>query len=296
MKNIVFLIFLECIFSQTTFHFLEQPVDARSLALTNGTSASPSEYLSVNPATVRTESSGIRFSNINFPADIHNYELSFITNMITSVIFGRIKTADYGEFIDGANEETSTAKDIILELGYKSTIKNVISIGIMGGYINSRIAESKSSGIFSNVGIRIRLMDNRLGVGATLTHFGTQLEYYGDTPESFPTAIRTGLYFQPMYLPANLSIDIINYLEGNTQLIGGIEFHPRKNMVFRISSGSYKTDLSTGEFSADFFSGVAIGAGFEFGPIQIDGSVQNLGPAGVITGLTVGWKELTTIQ
>ena len=116
---------------------------------------------------------------------------------------------------------------------------------------------------------------NRLGIGLSLTHFGAQLDYYGETPEPLPTAIRTGTYFKPLHLPASLSFDIINYLEEeNVQFIGAIEFHPQNNLVFRISSGNYKTELSTGEFSADFFSGVAFGVGFEVGSVNIDISTQ----------------------
>lgn len=292
MKHIVFLIFMGLTFPQSTFQILEQPVDARSLALTNGVSASPSDYFTVNPASVKTGISAIRFSRINFPADINNNELSFTTSVKSSTIFGRIKSADYGEFTDGENNETSKADDLILEFGYKTTVSNVISAGISGGYIQSRIADASSSGIFGSFGMRIRMLENRLGIGIALTHFGTQLDYYGSTPEPLPTAFRTGVYFKPLHLPASLSFDIINYLEEeNIQFIGGIEFHPRKNLVFRISSGNFKTELSTGEFSADFFSGVAFGAGFEAGPMIIDLSTGNLGAAGLVTGLSVGLKD-----
>ena len=293
IKKISLIILFTNLFSQSIFQILNQPSDAKTMALLNGASAMPSNIISSNPASIETDIIMLRITQIKLPADIHINEISFINNWKKGAIFGKIKTANYGKIIDGINNNETNANDVAIEIGYKTNYLDLISIGITSGYITSQIAESRSTGIFTNLGMRFHIVENRIGLVASLNNMGTQLVYYENTPEPLPTSFRTGLYFMPLHLPAMFNVDILkNIIEDELQYIGGIEFHPLNNLVLRISSSSLKKELSTGEFYTDFFSGIAMGMGIITGKIEIDLSVHNMGPAGLAMGLTLGWRQL----
>ena len=292
IKKISILILFTNLFSQSVFQFLNQSSDAKTMAFLNGASTMPSNIISANPASVSTEILTFRITQIKLPADININEISFINNWKNGAIFGRIKSANYGKIIDGINNKETDANDVVIEVGYKTNYLNLISIGITSGYLTSQIAEARSTGIFTSIGMRCSFINNRIGVGVSFNNIGTQLDYYNNTPEPLPTMLRMGFYFIPRYIPVTFSFDIIeNTIENESQYIGGIEFHPLNNLVFRISTSNYKKGLSTGEFYTDFFNGIAMGVGFSTGKMEIDFSTHNLGPAGIAMGLTIGWKE-----
>ena len=293
INKISILILFTNLFSQSTFQFLNQSSDAKTMAFSNGASTVSSNMISANPASITTDILTFRITQIKLPADIHINEISVINNWKNGAIFGRIKSANYGKIIDGINNKETNANDVAIEIGYKTNYLNIISIGITSGYINSQIAETRSTGIFTSMGMRCSIINNRIGIGVSFNNIGTQLDYYNNTPEPLPKILRAGLYFIPLYIPATFSIDIINKtIENELQYIGGIEFYPSNNLVFRISTSSLQKGLSTGDFYTDFFSGIATGVGLSTGKMEIDFSIHNLGPAGLAMGLTIGWKYL----
>ena len=287
---IILILITNITFSQSTFHLLDQATDARTLSLTKAITATPSNYININPANINLNVIGLRISNIILPADIQINEVAFTTHIKKIVYIGRVKTADYGLIKDG-NNNISSANDIALEIGFKSTIKNLFSSGITVGIINSKIASKTATGIFSNIGISFKILNNHLGIGMSLNNLGMQIKQYNMTSEPIPSSARIGLFYKPKHLPASLNFDLVNNLNDKLEFIGGIEFKPQNHIIFRISIGDYHSDLSTGEFKLDLINGISFGAGFLINNMSIDYGTQNIGIAGLIHCFSISWNH-----
>ena len=113
-----------------------------------------------------------------------------------------------------------------IEIGQKIEYKELISFGYSIGYLNSSIDQYSSSGIFSNIGLRMDVFNKRLSIGATLNNIGFQLRSYIKNNEFLPTSMRYGISFKPLYFPAYVYIDFIKYSNyENTKLQNGLDFN-----------------------------------------------------------------------
>ena len=173
-------------------------------------------------------------------------------------------------------------------MGYKKELKNIVSVGISGGYLFSSISGYHSQLLYTNIGIRSRMMKKRMGLGFSLENFGVLLNSYTGTNESIPMIFRSALYYRPLYLPVIISADIIRNLNRNVvELAGALEFNPGGRMSIRLGCSSHRIGFLTGDFSSDLFAAVSGGIGFQFPKINLDVGFMNLGAAGYVVGFSI---------
>ena len=280
------------LFGMGAYESLHFPQDTRSLSLHNAASAYDWPLLRNNPAALSLASEKTIYSYLVLPADIHSGEIQQIRRIGTGIYAGKLAYIDYGSIIDGNTNEKTTASDILLEIGYKKEVKNIVSVGIAGGFLMSSISGYHSQLVYTSIGIRSRMMRKRIGFGFSLENVGFLLTSYTDVKESIPAIFRSALYYSPKYLPAIISIDIIRHLDRDTVgLSGGIEFNPGKWLSLRLGCSSHRTGFLTDDFSSNFLADVSGGVGFQFNKMNLDVGFMNLGSAGYVVGFSLSSKR-----
>ena len=288
-SQLIYLLFAGWVFGAGSYEILQFPMDARSLALYNSASAHDGLFLSNNPASLSKRAKGNTYSYFYLPANIHFTGFQNVNHSNSGVRAYKISFMSYGAIIDGETEDKSYAFDILLESGFKKEYKNITSIGISGGYLFSSIVGYQSQLIFSNFGIRSRLLRKRLGVGFSLEDIGFLLKSYTDIKEPIPALFRTALYYKPRYIPLIINGDMVTYLgDGDSfYFSGGIELKPNDSFTLRLGSSSHRSGYMTDDFSSDVIAGFSGGAGFHFINMTLDVGFMNLGPAGFVVGFSL---------
>ena len=283
------LIFGGLLFGAGPYEILLFPHDARSLSLQNSVSAFDNPLLQNNPAALSKRSKGKTYSYFYLPGEIHFTGYQSVHKSNLGIRSTKISIMNYGTFIDSETKNKSYAFDILIETGFKKEYKNITSIGISGGYLFSSIAGYQSQIIFSNFGIRSRLLRKRLGVGLSLENIGFLLKSYTDFKEPIPALFRMALYYKPRYIPLIINGDMVTYLgDGDSfYFSGGIELKPNDSFTLCLGSSSHRSGYLTDDFSSDVIAGFSGGAGFRFINMTLDVGFMNLGPAGFVVGFSL---------
>jgi len=280
------------LFGGSSYDILHLSKDARSLSLHNAASAYDRSLLRNNPAALSVGTERNSYSSLILPSGIYSGEIQRVFEMGSVISAGKLSYISYGTIYDSETKKKTTAYDILLEMGYKKELKNIVSVGISGGYLLSSICGYRSQLLYTNIGIRSRMMRKRLGLGFSLENIGFLITSYTDVKESIPVIFRSAFYYKPKYLPAIISVDIIRNLDrGIIELFGGLEFNPEKRLSIRLGCSSRRTGFLTGDFPSDLLAAVSGGAGFKFNKINLDIGFMNLGAAGYIIGFSISNKR-----
>ena len=284
----IILFIFQFSFSESTFNSLEFASNAAFHALHNGAIASSTKYININPASINIEKQQFEISQLYLPADIKNSSISFSWLRKKKTIFLKINSMNYGSLRDDFNDFEFKANDLYIEVGQKSKYKELFSIGYSLGYIKSSISQYNSSGLYNNFGIRMNVLNKRLSIGATLNHAGFQIKSFINSNEFFPTSLRYGIAFKPLYLPVNIYLDYINHLNyKNKKLQLGFDFFIKEKMNFRLSTINTRQDLKIDQYYKDIFNNISLGLGFIIKNKHFNLSIQNVGPAGMIYGFSI---------
>mgnify|MGYP001454933794 CR=1 FL=1 len=191
------IIAISCVlFASGSYEVLNLSNNARSLALNNTTSAYDEPFMHNNPSALSLRYSGMTYSYLYLPANIHLGEIHHIGQKGKGVRAVKISVLNYGTIIDSKTEAKSYAFDAILEIGFKKELKNIVSIGISGGYLFSSITGFNSQLLFSKMGVRSRLFRKKIGIGISLENIGILLKSYTGFKEPIPTLFRTSFYYE----------------------------------------------------------------------------------------------------
>ena len=279
------------LFAEGSYDILNLPQNARSLALNNTTSANDGSFLQNNPAVLSLRSHGTTYSYFYLPANIHFGGTQYVRKLKAGIMATKLSFLNYGKIVDSKTEEITYAFDLLFEMGYKKEIKNITSIGISGGYIFSSIAGFNSQLLFSNWGIRSKLLKKRFGIGLSLENIGLLVKSYTDVKESIPALFRTSFYYKPIYIPLIISGDIFRQLdEGLFCFSEGLELKPDARFVIRLGGSTNEESRNFEDFTSSFIAGMSIGMGFRFTKMTLDVGLMNLWPAGFIMGFSLTKK------
>ena len=286
--TLVILLFSGLLFGAGSYEILLFPHDARSLSLQNSVSAFDNSLLRNNPAALSMRGRGMVYSYLYLPANIHSGEIQRVRRSGAGISASRISILSYGAIIDSKTEEKTHAFDILLEAGYKKELKNITSVGISGGYLLSSIAGFQSQILFSNFGIRSRMLRRKLGIGLSMENIGFLLKSYTDVKEPIPMLFRMSLYYEPRYIPVIISGNLVKKLDDDTYYFaGGLEFKPQSRLTIRLGNSSHRSGYITDYFSSDVLAGFSGGVGFHLTKMTLDVGFMNMGPAGLVMGFSL---------
>ena len=235
-KLIFSIITLNCLlFASGSYNILLFPQNARSLSLNNTTSAYDGSFLQNNPSILSMSAQGLTYSYFYFPASIHYGVVQHVIKSNAGIMASKLSFLNYGEIVDSKTEGKVYAFDVMLEIGYKNEIKNITSFGVSGGYLLSSLAGFHSQLLFSNCGVRSRLLKKRLGIGFSLENIGVLLKSYTDFKESIPALFRASFYYKPIYIPLIINGDIIRQFDEHLfYFSGGLELTLDSRLVIRL--------------------------------------------------------------
>ena len=274
-----------------TYEILHFPQDTRSLSLHNSASAYDYSLLRNNPAALSLAIEKITYSSIILPAGIHFSEIQHIHKMGLGIFAEKLSYITYGTIMDSETKKKTTAYDMLLEIGYKKEFENIVSVGISGGCMFSAIADYYSQLVYTNIGIRSRMMRKRIGLGFSLENLGFLLTPYTNVKEYIPSIFRSAIYYKPKYLPAIISVDIIQNLDRDaTELLGGLEFNPGKQLTFRFGCSTHRKGFLADDFSYDLLADLSGGVGLQFNKMNLDVGFMNLGAVGYVVGFSISRK------
>lgn len=275
------------LFCQAPYTIMYLSTSSRSLSLTNGAAAFNSPVLSSNPASLSTDRLSGGFHHFTFPLDIKGNSIHGTYNFTNTHLIGlTITSIDYGKFTDSQTENTFSANDLAIRVGYKSTFQNHISYGISAGFIKSKISSYNSTAFVMNAGIRGRMLSNRLGMGLSIENWGKVTDQFGQFQESISPDFRYSLFYKPQHFPGFLFFDYVKQKNIDDLQIYGIEISFSSNLQFRLSSSSEKKYLEWGEVFDEFIAGLSFGLTWSYKKYQFEVASQNLGPGGQIIGFS----------
>ncbi len=282
------LIAFSFLFGIGAYEILHLSQNAQSLALHNTTSAYDRSMLQNNPASLSLEANKTVFSSLIFPAGIHSGEIQKIHIMGSGIHAGKLSYINYGTIVDSETGEETTAYDILLEMGYKKELKNIVSVGISGGYLLSSISGYKSQLLYTKIGLRSRMKRKRMGLGFSLENIGFHISSYTEVREPIPVVFRSSLYYRPKFVPAIINVDIIYRLNADAlEFSSGVELNPMKRLIFRIGCSTHRTEFITNDLLNNLLADISGGVGFQFNKINLDVGFMNLGAAGYVVGFSI---------
>jgi len=283
--------------SQAPYTIMHLSTSSRSLSLTNGAAAFNSPVLSSNPAALSADGLSGGFHHFTYPLDINGNSIHGTYNFANQHLIGvTITSINYGKFTDSQTENTFSANDLAMRVGYKSTFRNLISYGISAGFIKSKISSYNSSGLVMNAGIRGRMLSNRLGMGLSIENWGKITDQYDHFEESISPDFRYSLFYKPQHFPGFLFFDYVKQKHIQDLQIYGIEITFSSNLQLRLSSSSENKYLEWGEVFDEIVSGLSFGIGWSYKKYQFELASQNLGPAGSIIGFSFNFTPSTIMD
>ena len=157
---IIVMIVLCFLFAEGSYDILNLPQDARSLALNNTTSAYDDPFMHSNPAAISMRSSGMSYSYLYLPANIHLGKINHINNNNKRVRAVKFSLLNYGTIVDSETEEKSYAVDALVEIAYKKDVDSQFSQEDIDGrkkYLEVKI--KSNSKILNLVEIALHIFD-----------------------------------------------------------------------------------------------------------------------------------------
>jgi len=282
-----------------SYEILHLPNDARSLSLNNTTSVYNGSFLNNNPASISMHPFRMSYSFFYLPANILFGEIHYSENRGKGVGSLNISLLNYGTIIDSKTEKKSHAFDAIVKIGYKRELKNIVSVGISGGYLFSSIAEFYSHLLYSNIGIRSRFLEKRLGVGLSVENIGKLLKPYTDYQEPIPAISRTSFYYEPKHVSLIFHGNIVKNLDNNSSYFSsGLEFIPKHQVILRLGGQIMEETVkeifyNIKEFEhllQEYIDGMSVGVGFEFNKTIVDIGLLNMKSVGFAFGFSITKK------
>ena len=286
------LVLASSLAGQPVFSALDIPVSIRSLSLTNGAGAVPTDILNGNPAVMEFDGRSVGVHFFSYPAGITGQGIHYTTQSVAGVVSANLTVMNFGRFSDSATGEAFSAEDIIFRAGFKSVFAHRLSWGISAGGIRSQIGSYRALGIFMNAGVRSRLLDDRMGIGLSLENAGKMISTYSGFDEPVKGVIRYSIFYHPLHLPAVLSVDYQYSSMGDPLLIFAGEFSMNRGSTVWVSTSSEKQNLAWGEAFHALTAGMAGGIRIPVKKYMVDIGYQNLGAAGNVLGFGISkvWR------
>ena len=288
MKTILYFLYsISLCFGQSSFNGLNSWTQSSVISLAGGGFLLDFENDFKNPATLKSSKRKIRFSSINYPADITAQ--SIIANGHSkSHSFGfKASRINYGVFegrnIDNQLTENYSAGDINFEFAYaNSKFSKRINWGITGGVFLSTLEEFKSSAIMLCPGIIINTKILTLGI--MFNNLGKVVKQYGGVKEKIPSYFIGSISRELSFIPLKIEIDHSYLINGNHtySVFSGI-YKFDKNLFFKAGTSTNRLDQTiNSSFFRNIFSDFGIGLVYKIEDIVVDLNSYSYGTGGFI--------------
>ncbi len=279
-----------------TFDFLRTDVGARAGALGGSilTVADDPNLLFYNPAGIATLTRRrISIGYFKHLLDINSANLSWGEEVEGFGYLGAgVLYMSYGDFQrtgqEGQNLGTFGAGELSVSVAYGNVLTDRLRYGMAVKFIHSSIAEYSSAGVALDLGTQFTVVPERVVLGASLLHLGTQLDPYATVGEDLPLDLRVGVALSPEHLPATFVAEVHKLTDERESFADhfkafsvGVEFTLSPNVFLRAGyNNERRQDLELGEGTGSGLAGFSIGTGIATGDYQFDYAFTSNGPVG----------------
>ena len=291
--------------SGSTFNFLRTDVGARAGAL-GGSIVSMSDdpnLVFYNPAGLATLSHRrVALGYFKHLLDINSANLAWGERIDG---FGYVGAGalymNYGEFQrtgeEGQNLGTFGAGELSAGVAYADAIGERFRYGAGAKFIFSSIGDYNSSAVAVDLGTQYVVVPERVVLGLSLLHLGTQLDPYATVGEDLPLDLRFGVALSPEHLPAMFVLDVHRLTDRRDSFAGrfkafsvGVEFTLSPNVFLRTGyNNERRQDLNMGDGTGSGLAGFAVGAGISTGDYQFDYAFTSNGPVGAFHRFSISF-------
>ena len=148
--------------------------------------------------------------------------------------------------------------------------------------------------------MRSRLLNRRIGFGASIENAGVILKSYTETKEIIPTLFRSAFYYRLKYIPIIINCDIVKFLNDNSIIYSnGLELYLSNKLFLRLG-GKISHDVVINAFNniknfdnviLEYSSRISMGLGFVYKKTAIDIGFLNMGYSGYVAGFSITLRK-----
>ena len=293
MKIILYFFYsISICFGQLSFNGINTWTQSSEISLAGGGLLIDYENDFKNPGTLKNSKRKIRFSSINYPADITAQSL-IANGSYKDHTFGiKVSRINYGVFegrtIENQVTENYSAGDINFELAYSnSTPSKRIHWGITGGAFLSRLEESKASTLMLSPGITINT--KIVTFGMMLKNYGKVIKQYGSVNEKIPSYFIGSISRKLAIIPLAVEIDHYYLINGNNDysIFSGV-YNLEQNLFIKVGTSTNRFDQNiNSSFVRNIFSDLGIGIVYKIDDIIVDVNSYSYGTGGLVFGIGI---------
>jgi len=279
---------------QDVFQFLRNDVSPRVAALGGAFASMQGDpnSLFVNPGALTTIPDR-RFS-VSYLDHLLDISAGSVALTLPETPLGMISVGvlflHYGSFerTDQASNAygSFTASDLAFSVGTAVTVEEYLSIGGAIKFIHSSLGDFRSEAVAADIGAFYLIPEERISIGVSLLHLGSQLSTYAGSRESLPTDLRVGITKRPEHLPVLININLHGLNESDRpfgdrlkQFSFGAEFEMSTSFRLRLGfNNRIRQDVRLG--SSAGLAGFSVGTGIEIGSYRLDYAFNSYGAIG----------------
>ena len=293
MKSILYIFSsISICLGQFSFHGTNAWTQSSSISFAGGGLLLDFENDFKNPGTLKNAKRKIRFSSINYPADIAAQSLVANGNFESYSLGFKVSRLNYGIFegrnIDNQLTDNYSAGDINFEVAYaNSTLSKRLNWGVVGGVFLSRLEESKASAIMFSPGIVFKTKIFTLGI--MLKNFGKVIKQYGTAKETLPSYFIGSISRELSFIPLKVEIDHFHSINSNHRysVISGI-YKFDKNLFIKAGTSTNRFDQAiNSSFIRNIFTDFGIGLVYKIEDILVDVNSYSYGTGGLVFGVGI---------
>lgn len=282
--------------SGTTFDFLRTDVGARAGALGGSIVALSDDpnLVFYNPSGLATLSRRrVAFGYFKHLLDINSANVAWGERIDGFGYVGAgVLYMNYGEFQrtgdEGQNLGTFGAGELSAGIAWADVALGTLRYGAGAKFIHSSIGDYSSSAVALDFGVQYVALPERVVVGISALHVGTQLDPYATVGEDLPLDVRLGVSLTPEHLPATFVVDIHRLTDRRDDFADrfrafavGVEFTLSPNVFLRAGyNNERRQDLRVGPGAGSGLAGFSLGTGIATGDYQFDYAFTSNGPVG----------------
>jgi len=293
MKILFYYFFsISICFGQLSFNGINTWTQSSEISLAGGGFLIDYENNFKNPGTLKKSKRKIRFSSINYPADITAQSLIANGDYKEHTFGIRVSRINYGVFegrtIDNQVTESYSAGDINFEIAYaNSTLSKKINWGVTGGVFLSRLEKSKARTIMLSPGITFNTKIFTLGM--MLKNFGKVTSQYGSVKEKMPSYLIGSISHKLSIIPLTIEFDhsyLINGSHAYSVLSGIYKFD--SNLFIKAGTSTNRFDQTiNSSFGQNIFSDLGIGLVYKIEDIIVDINSYSYGTGGLVFAIGI---------
>jgi len=278
MKNIIFIILINSIFSNVNFEILNLPIDIYSQNSNNG---------------ILNEIQNLYNANLNYKTNFIKYPDNVILYNLSKDEKINVSILDYGVLENKINDEiinSFRAFESLIQCNFLKKYKK-INIKFSPSMVYGKIDTWYSWALFTDLSLFTKTLNSDIYLQASINKIGTIINSYSNNNEYLPVSYQLGIAKEKNHKNLYWGIDII-YDQGFNETIFSLSIkkiiNERVTLLSNINSNRDK--LSNDNLYNNIFSGFSSGIILKEKNFNVGIGLSSLGQAGYVYCISFEFK------